>query len=414
MKRTIISSVSAFSGYSDRGLPSIIVSVETACGAMGIVTRSMDYHLGEARERDKREILSTTTAVIEKIAPTLVGMDSARTRECDDMIVAHANGISRVATAAVSAAILKAGANALGVPLFAHIGGVGAFTMPVISVLAATGSSRYGAPINDGYNPCYSFVAYDFKHFGEAAYALWDVWSNWIKYLKDKLRIKLSAPAGMSIPPGRIDDDYSLWEMMADNIKSSGYSGKIGLQADVDAGAFYNREASVYEGLFCKKTKSRDDMIKLARSMSEDYGFVVIEDPLESDDFDGFATICKETDIQIVGDKLFANDTNRLKRGAQTGAANAILLNVGQYPTVSAAADAAALAQSLRYGVMPFSSVGEGYEVCDFAVGLNCTSVKECGISILGDHMSEIASYIGSRVRYAGKEGLKGARFRRQ
>src|SRR5208283_3398196 len=118
------------------------------------------------------------------------------------------------------------------------------------------------------------YVAYDFPTFTEASTALWEVFMNWSDFINKNLGIKMQLIAGMAIPPSKVKDDYELWDMLADVIVKSGYEGRIGLQVDIAANSFYNRKTRCYEGLFCRKPKSRDDMIALAIKMAKEYPFV--------------------------------------------------------------------------------------------------------------------------------------------
>ena len=94
-------------------------------------------------------------------------MDASNQLEVDDAMlnIGGPDAKQRLggnATAAVSAAVLKAGAAALGIPLYQHIGGVTAFTLPVPGVIAMVGSDRYGSGARSGGKPSYSFMAYGF------------------------------------------------------------------------------------------------------------------------------------------------------------------------------------------------------------------------------------------------------------
>ena len=156
---------------------------------------------------------------------------------------------------------MNAGAAALKIPLYEHIGGVRAFTLPIPGVTVATGSTRYNGTDKAGYKPSYSFVAYDFDTFTEASTALWEVFMDWSDYIKDNLGIKMQPIAGMAIPKGKLKDDYQLWDMMADVISKSGYTDRIGIQVDMAANSFYNRETMLYEGLFSHEPKREKTLL---------------------------------------------------------------------------------------------------------------------------------------------------------
>ena len=73
---------------------------------------------------------------------------------------------------------------------------------------------------------------------------------NWSDFMQERLSIKMQPIAGMAIPKGKLRDDYMLWEMLAEVIERSGYSGRIGLQVDMAANCFYDAKRKIYRALF--------------------------------------------------------------------------------------------------------------------------------------------------------------------
>ena len=137
----------------------------------------------------------------------------------------------------------------------------------------------------------------------------------------------------------------------------------------------------------------------------------LLEDPLSEDDFDGFAALTQELGVQVVGDDLFVTTPSRVQHGIDLGAANTVLLKVNQIGTISEAFEMVRLAHSNGYGVMPCSSRGEGEDIADYCVGLNVGTVRESGVGRTGNRMLQIEAELGARARFAGKKGLKGAKF---
>ena len=89
-------------------------------------------------------------------------------------------------------------------------------------------------------------------------------------------------------------------------------------------------------------------MIELYRELIADFDIVTIEDPLDEEDFEGFAELTRAAGIQIVGDDLFVTNPERLRTGIEVGAANSLLWKVNQIGTLSEALDAADLAHRSR------------------------------------------------------------------
>jgi enolase len=119
-------------------------------------------------------------------------------------------------------------------------------------------------------------------------------------------------------------------------------------------------------------------MIGLYKKLCKDYKLVSIEDALYEDDFEGWAQLTKELDIQLVGDDLFTTNPARIGQGIHMGAANAVLWKVNQIGTLSEALDAAELAFKNGYSVQVSERSGETEDdiISDLSVALNAGQIK--------------------------------------
>jgi enolase len=420
-KKNKIISVSASEMISDRNKPAVQVVVETEGGIVGKAMCSPGISVGKHEAKfvydggQKWKGLGVSQAVDNvnhEIAPLLIGMDVTNQTLCDSAILTKDKvKMGANATAAVSTAILNTGATALNMPLYEHIGGVRAFTLPVPGVTAATGSTRYGGNIYAGYKPSFSFVSYDFDTFTEATTALWEVFMNWSDFIKEKLGIKMQIIAGMAIAQGKLKNDFELLDYMTEVINETGFKDRIGIQIDIAANSFYNKESKLYEGIFSKEPKTRDDMIELMVKIAKEYPIVNIEDPLHDDDFEGFAEITKQVDIQITGDDLLATNPERVKNAIQMGAGNAMRVVTSQIGTVSEAAEIALYAKENNFGISPCGERGEGNAICDYIVGYNAGMAREYGLGYSGNRLLKIEHELGPRARFFGKRGINGKRF---
>jgi enolase len=255
-------------------------------------------------------------------------------------------------------------------------------------------------------------MAYDFDTFSEASYAAWDVLQEW----GDTLKNQFGLPKAMinrypTFPAGIVRHDREIWDAMTETIAKCGYENKVGIQIDIAADTYYDAEKEKFAGLFSAEDKTRDDLFEFYRWMVGEYPFVILEDPLSEDDFEGFAALTQELDVQIVGDDLFVTTPARVRHGIDLGAANTVLLKVNQVGTISEAFEMARLAHGHGYGVMPCSSRGEGEDIVDYCVGLNVGTVRESAVGRAGNRMLQIEAELGARAHFAGKKGLKGKRF---
>ena len=432
MKGTEIKSVYARQVFSGRGEPAIEATVVTENGASGTVQVVSGLSIGSHEVAFKfdgnnewrgRGVGNAVHGITDIIAPAIIGMDATRQIEVDDVIlnIGGPDAKSRLggnAVAAVSAAVLKAGAESLGLPLYRHIGGERAVTLPCASYGCISGGIRYSDGKKSGSKPTYSFIGYGFDTFSEASYALFEVFTKWEERMNAEYGLRSQEPSPyytccgfFSIPKGIVESDMVLWDELTETIVKCGYEGRIGLQGDLAADCYYDRERKVYQGLFNSEARTRDEQIEFILWMAKEYPFVIIEDPLMEDDFDGFAVITEKSGIQIVGDDLFTTNIERVRTGIEKGACNTVLLKVNQIGSITESLEMIQLAHENGYSVMPCSSRGEGLDICDYSVGINAGSIRETSLGTPGTRFLEIERELGSLARYAGIHGLKGRRF---
>jgi enolase len=308
--------------------------------------------------------------------------------------------------------VLRAGAAALGIPLYQHIGGANAFTLPVAGEICLVGSDRYGGSEGSGGKPSHSFMAYDFDTFSEASYAAWDVSTEWADALNNRFGIpKISVTNHPVIPAGVVEHDREIWDLMTETINKLGYEGRVGIQVDVAADTYFDESTNTYVGLFSAEPKTKDELFEMYKWMVKEYPFIIIEDPFNEDDYETHALLTEEIGIQVVGDDLFTTNPERVQQGVDAGACNTVLLKVNQIGTISEALEMIQLAYRNGYGVMPCSSRGEGVDIADYCVGINAGSVRESATGDRGNRLLEIEAELGSRAQFLGKQGLKGACF---
>lgn len=422
MYGTAIQSVVARQVYTNRGKPGVEAIVTTENGAVGrgmctsgisMGTHEVEFAFDGGKMFGGKGVQNAVDHVDRIIAPAIIGMDAANQQAVDRaMLNLEPDAKTKLggnATAAVSAAVLKAGANALGIPLYRHIGGAGAMYLPVPGVAMAAGHERYGGGITTpGGKPTMSIACYGFETFSEASYACWEVHTRWAEKMRKKFGGAPNIRDFVVIPEGVYNCDREIWEDMLKTVIEAGYEGKIGFQMDVATDTYHNKEDGKYYGLFDKTPKTKEQLYDFYMQLIRDYPFVIIEDPFNEDDYDTTAALTRESGIQIVGDDLFTTNPKRVDYGISKGAANAILLKVNQIGTITEALEMIQYAYKFGYAVMPSDSRGEGAAIADYAVGINAGSVRESGIGDRGNRFLEIEAELGSSAKFIGARGLKG------
>jgi len=419
-----ISSVYGRQIFTWRDHPGVEAIVRTESGAEGRAEVTAGLSVGKYEVEftydggERWAGLGTQKAadnINEIIAPALKGMDVTQQRKIDEVMLeldrtSGKSGLGGNATASVSAAVLKAGAASLGVPLYQHIGGANACILPVPCSGGGGGSGRYGGGPpggSTGDKPSYSFPCYGFESFSEASYAGWKISRECRRILNERYNAGSLVSGYRGIPPGVMKHDRELWEVMTEAIENSGYKGKAGIHIDVAAGTYYDDKKGVFTGLFSRGDKTKEELVALYKDMVKSYPIVILEDPLDEDDFEGHAMLVKELGIEIVGDDLFTTNPRRLQQGIDIGAANAMLLKVNQVGTISEAFDAVQMCYRAGYGVMPCMSRGEGLAIADYVVGLGTGHMREGAGFPLANRLLEIENELGSTAKFLGKDGLK-------
>ena len=405
--------------FRDR-YPAIEATVITENGACGVAVVATGTSVGkhevqfayDGGERwSGRGVMKAVSNVNDIIAPALKGADATKQRKADEILIEldgtpNKSRLGGNTTASVSAAVLKAGAASLGIPLYQHIGGSTACTLPIPIVGLGTGG-RYRDPGRTRWlKPSYEYSAYGAGCYSEAIYWSCQCSEEVKRLLQKRYPDKYSPSYQMGSLAGVIGNDREFLEIMSESIVNCGYEGKMGIYFDCAADCYYEKDIDRYVGIFSPGEKSRDEMIEMYKDFVNTYPIVSFEDPLHEEDFEGIAIVTKEVGIEVVGDDLFSTTLERLKRGISMGAANSMVLKMTQVGTVSEALAACRVALANGYNVHPCGSRGDRDSIGDFAVGLNAGQVRAA------DHnrLLAIEEELGSSAVWLGKEAYKGRR----
>lgn len=410
--------------FSKRGHPGIEAAVTTEDGitekamctaGLSVGTHEVKFVYDGGKKWRGKGVLKAVQNANEKIVPHLIGLDVTNQGGIDYAMLNICENAKEVlggnAIAAISAAVLKAGAKSLDIPLYRHIGGEKACVLPVPSSPAITGTRRYGSR-------------------SESMEQSQVLLSSAMTFQRLK---KLLCMDGMIIALVRTPEkkqgyghrtmvlfrctarmyrnDLELFELMAETIREAGYENRVGIQIDVAADTYYCKEDKKYRGLLTPEAKDTDQMIDLYKRMVKDYPVIIIEDPFHEEDYDSHAILTEELDIQVVGDDLFTTNIDRVRIGVEKGATNCVLLKVNQIGTITETLDMINFAYRNGFGVMPCESRGEGETIADYSVGINAGTIRESAINESANRLLEIERELGQKAVFLGKRGLKGRRF---
>jgi enolase len=331
-------------------------------------------------------------------------------REIDDLMIGldgteNKSKLGANAIVGVSLAVAKTAAKALGVPLYRYIGGMNAHILPV-PVLDLIEGGKLAATSLDFQE--HQIMPVGAKSFSDAIRMGFEVYYELGKILVEKYgKHSLNVGVEGGYTPYGMKDPREAFDVELKAVEELGYGDKFVLSLDCAASHLYNGKTGKYT--LMGKEINREELMDFYEDLVSSYPLKSIEDPLEEEDFEGFAELTRTLKIQIVGDDLFVTNMKRLRRGIELGAANALLFKVNQIGTLSEALDVAELAFRNGYGVQVSERSGQTEDtwLADLAVALSAgqikTGVTRSERTAQYNQLFRIEEELGNRAKYAGK-----------
>jgi enolase len=402
-----------------RGLPTVQVDVELEGGVIGTADVPSGRSTGSNEARELRDggdrfggfgVRGAVDNVIAEITPALVGRPLADQRALDASLI-ELDGTPDKS---------RLGANAiLGVSLAAARGRAAATGMPLYRALNAN-SHVLPVPlvnlINGGKHASNDLDFQEFIVIPTGADSILEALQISTEVNLALAEILLERYGKSALNTGdeggyapAISSPQEALGLLHEAVTNAGHEGRFRYGLDCAATHYYDAGSRTYA--LAGKTRDTDAMIELYLELIRDYDVITIEDPLDEEDFEGFARLTDESGIQIVGDDLFVTDPDRLRRGIAEGAANALLWKVNQIGTLSEAIDAADLAHRNGYKVVVSERSGETEDpiIADLAVALGAGQIKT-GAPVRGERTAKynrlirIAEELGATAIYPGSE----------
>ncbi len=407
-----------------RGNPTVEADIYTASGAFGTACAPSGASTGsreasELRDADAaryggRGVTQAVLNIQQKIAPAIIGMDSAGQRALDARLVEldatpDKSALGANAILAVSLAAAKAAAAAGGQPLFQHVNAlVGGRDMrlpvPMMNILNGGVHADNNVDIQE-----FMIQPISAPTFREALRCGAEVFHA----LRDVLRARNLATSvgdegGFAPNLGSTEEALAI---IGEAVVNAGYrlGEDVTLALDCAASEFFTdgRYELTGEGVSYDSEGFADYLAELTGS----HPIISIEDGMDEDDWDGWATLTKKIGdkVQLVGDDLFVTNTDFLADGIQRSIANAILIKLNQIGTLSETLDAIAMAQDAGYGVVISHRSGETADttIADLAVATGAGQIKTGSLSrservAKYNRLLRIEEDLGDRAVYRG------------
>ncbi|HCT15028.1 phosphopyruvate hydratase [Corynebacterium nuruki] len=401
-----------------RGNPTVEVEVFLEDGSIGRadVPSGASTGVHEAHElRDGGDrylgkgVRQAVAFVNDEIDEALVGYEADDQRLIDEKLIEldgtpNKSHFGANAILGVSLAVAKAAAESAGLHLFRYVGGPNGHVLPVpmMNILNGGAHADSGVDVQE-----FMIAPIGAATFSEALRTGAEVYHSLKKVIKDKgLSTGLGDEGGFAPSVGSTREALDLID---EAVTAAGYTlGKdVALALDVAASEFYEDGVYNFEG----GKHSAAEMAQVYKELVDEYALVSIEDPLNEDDWEGWATLTAEIGdkVQLVGDDLFVTNPERLQEGIDKHVANALLVKVNQIGTLTETLDAVALAHNNGYRSMMSHRSGETEDttIADLAVALNCGQIKT-GAPARSERVAKynqllrIESYLEGAAVYAG------------
>jgi len=385
---TIIEYVHSREIMDSRGNPTLEVDVGLDGGALGRAAvpsgastgrhEALELRDGELTRYQGKGVQKAASHVNDVIGPEIIDLDAIDQAYIDQLMIeldGTPNKSRLGAILGVSLAVARAAAEAMNLPLYQHIGGVFARTLPVPMMNVINGGAHADNNVD---LQEFMLVPVGAPNFSEALRMGSETFHAMRKYLREHGHSTGVGDEGGFAPNLRSNEEAV--EVLLEGISRARYTpGKdICIAIDPAATEFYENGRYMLKGE--GKTLSSEQMIEYYDQWLRKYPIVSIEDGLAEDDWDGWAQITSALGdrVQLVGDDLFVTDEERLRRGIDAGVANSILIKLNQIGTLSETLSTIETAKAAGYSCVISHRSGETEDttIAHLAVATNAGQIK--------------------------------------
>ena len=423
---TAISDIVARQILDSRGNPTVEVDVYLESGAMGRAAVPSGASTGaheavELRDGDKgkyggKGVLGAIANVHGEILDTIGGLDAQDQIAVDTAMIEldgtpNKSRLGANAILAVSLANAKAAAAELEIPLYRHVGGVFARTLPVPMMNIDNGGQHADNPID-----IQEFMIQPISAptFADAVRMGSEIFQQLKKALHDAgLSTNVGDEGGFA--PDLKSADEALG-FVAKAVEKAGY--KLGedvtFALDCASTEFFKNGIYDLEGEGRKFDSA--GMVAYLADLCARFPIVSIEDGCSEDDWEGWMHLTSVLGgkVQLVGDDLFVTNPLRLARGIKENAANSILVKVNQIGSLTETLEAVEMAHRAGFTAVMSHRSGETEDstIADLAVATNCGQIKTGSLARSDrtakyNQLIRIEQQLGAAARYAGRSILK-------
>ncbi len=376
-----------------RGNPTVEVEVVLSSGkkawaAVPSGASTGSYEALELRDGDKKRyggkgVLKAVKNINEKIAPKLKGMEVAKQREIDKMMLdldgtENKSKLGANAILGVSLAVARAAAIDAKKPLYAYLNKKFwskkkmSFPVPMMNIMNGGAHAGWSIDIQE------FMVTPQQNNVKEAVRCGAEIFHALKKILKDKGYQTTVGDEGGYAP--KLPGNEQALKVILEAIAAAGYKAGKDVKIAIDAASSEFHKDGVYDMVADKKKRSAADMVAMYGDWITRYPIESLEDGLAEDDWDGWKTLTGKLGkkIALVGDDLFVTNVKRLKKGIEQEVGNAILIKLNQIGSLTETVEAIKLAQEHGYKIAVSHRSGETVDdfISDLSVACGAEYIK--------------------------------------
>jgi enolase len=416
-----IKAVHARQILDSRGNPTVEVDVELSSGAQARAAVPSGASTGEFEATELRDggdaylgkgVLNAVANVNGEIADAVKGSDASDQAALDQALIdldgtATKSRLGANAILGVSLAVAKASAVEAGLPLWLHLGGESATTLPVPMMNVLNGGSHADNSVDFQE---FMIVPVGAKSFSEGLRIGTEVFHNLKKLLHDRgLATSVGDEGGFA--PNLSSNEEAL-QVLVDGIEKSGYKPGDDVAIALDPATSEIYKGGVYVLEHENRSLTAEELADYWADKAGKYPILSIEDGMDEEDWDGWKALTDRIGdkVQLVGDDLFVTNPERLKRGIDLGVGNSILIKVNQIGTLTETLEAIRMAHAAGYTAVMSHRSGETEDVtiADLAVATGAGQIKT-GAPSRSDRVAKynqllrIEEALGDKATYGGR-----------
>ena len=375
-----------------RGNPTVEAEVWLADGTIGRGAAPSGASTGEfealeLRDKDKKRfggkgVRKAVENINTVISGVLTGMDASDIYAVDHAMI-EADGtkdkskLGANSILAVSIACARAASISMGIPLYRFLGGISGNRLPVPMMNILNGGAHAANTVDVQE---FMIMPVGAPTFREGLRWCTEVFHCLASILKEKgLATSVGDEGGFAPDLG---SDEEAIELILEAVKRAGYEPGHDFVLAMDAASSEWKSGKKGEYLLpkCKKHFTSEELIGHWKQLCEKYPIWSIEDALDEEDWEGWKKLTASlgSKVQLVGDDLFVTNTERLKKGIDSGCGNSILIKLNQIGSVSETLEAIKMAHKAGYTAIASHRSGETEDttIADLAVALNTCQIK--------------------------------------